>query len=250
MGVCVVATLAVTGIYHWVDNTVHVALFHVMDFIANVNALLAIWVLLSAQSIYHEHLHRLQHKAHVEAKLLTLQNQLNPHFLFNSLNTLNQLIDINTNDAKKFLHNIAHVLRYTLNNKQITTLQNELNVAKHYNQLLNTRFHHRLQVHYNVSEALLQTNIPTLTLLTLVENAIKHNAATDELPLHIHIETVNHNLVVSNNINQPKTITSSTGLGLKSLKERTKLQLNTNLIVSTQNNTFKVTIPLNNKSKL
>lgn len=165
--------------------------------------------------IHQEKLEKEKSLAHFE----NLKNQLNPHFLFNSLSSLNSLIFENPDLASKFLKQLSKVYRYLLENNENdpVTLDTEINFVNNYISLLQTRFDGGLQVNWDIKKEDRTKKIVPATLQILVENAIKHNSTFEENPLIIDIYTHNQYLTVKNN-QQPKTrVEGSNKKGLNNL---------------------------------
>ena len=159
------------------------------------------------------------------AKFLNLKKQLNPHFLFNSFNSLSGLIAIDPKKAEYFLSELSNVYRYTLDQSDelVVPLERELGLIRSYIALQKIRFGDSLIVEYNVSPDDLKMLVPPMTLELLVENAIKHNVVEKENPLNIFIRTLGTCAVVSNNY-QPRegkgAHTDSPRMGLENLKNQ------------------------------
>ncbi len=156
------------------------------------------------------------------AQLESLRTQVNPHFLFNSLNALQSLIEIDQQKAKQFVQELSKVYRYVIDHKDdmVVELQEELNFIRSYIFLHKIRFGNNLVYDTSIDAAAMKKFVPPLTLQLLVENAVKHNIISAEKPLHIEISSLNGSLIVKNNL-QPRTEKAgSTGIGLQNLKER------------------------------
>ncbi len=138
----------------------------------------------------------------LDAQLDALRTQINPHFLFNNLNTLTAIIPEDPDTAVKFVEQLAKVYRHILEVKdeQCICLKEELNVLNSYAFLLQTRFGKNLDIQVDIDEAQMLQKIAPLSLQLLMENAIKHNIVSEDHPLHIHIYSENGRLVVSNNL--------------------------------------------------
>jgi two-component system, LytTR family, sensor kinase len=175
-----------------------------------------------------------------------LKNQLNPHFLFNALTSLNTLIFENQELASQFLQQLSKVYRYVLQNKDknFVLLTTELDFIEHYVQLLETRFKGALKISFEVNADAREKAIVPVTLQILIENAIKHNVADKERMLSIEIITVGDYLVVSNNLQTRKTVESSNKLGLENLKSLYKFLTDKPVIVESTNDRFYVKVPL------
>jgi len=173
-----------------------------------------------------------------------LKNQLNPHFLFNTLNTLDGLICFEDEKAHKYLQNLSSSFRYIIQNKEITTLKEELQFATSYAYLMKIRYGDDLNIQYDVDEKYGDFFIMPITLQLLLENAIKHNTINDDEPLTIRIETTENNTVKVSNAIQPKiNAEAGEGIGLANLVERYKLLFDKEVMI-TQNGFFAVEIPL------
>jgi LytS/YehU family sensor histidine kinase len=173
-----------------------------------------------------------------------LKNQLNPHFLFNTLNTLDGLIGSDVEKAHQYLQKLSSSFRYTVQNKEITTLNKELEFVESYAYLMKIRYGDDLSIQYNVDEKYGEFYIMPITLQLLIENAIKHNVINDEQPLTIYIETTEKATIEVSNAIQPKINTEAgEGIGLANLMERYKLLFDKKVVI-TQNGVFSVEIPL------
>jgi two-component system, LytTR family, sensor kinase len=199
-----------------------------------------------ALEVEREKLNRLN----AESRFENLKNQLNPHFLFNSLNTLAGLIDIDNEPAQKYLEQLADVFRYVLSTRQarLVTLEQELENLKSYNYLLETRF--RQNFIFEVDQKLLEQRnnfaIPPLSLQVLVENAVKHNIVAREHPLTMRLSYENgqgHWLIATNNL-QPKPSVQSTGLGLQNLRQRLAMLTDDKPVFDKTTDQFIVHLPL------
>jgi uncharacterized membrane-anchored protein YhcB (DUF1043 family) len=174
-----------------------------------------------------------------------LQDQLNPHFLFNNLSVLKSLIMYDTNGAIEFTENFTDVYRYVLQSKDkmLIELIDELKFIESFISLHKERIGEGFDVRFLVDKKVLEMLIAPLTLQLLIENAIKHNVASIEHPLLIEVFSENNCLIVKNNI-QPKDTSYSTKTGLKNLIRRYELLDSDNVIVETDNECFMVKIPL------
>lgn len=175
----------------------------------------------------------------------TLKNQVNPHFLFNSLNTLSSLIADRPDDAEKFIQKLSSIYRYILENskKDRVPLKTELDFINDYFELHKVRDKEKIIMEINTA-GISEYSIIPVSLQILIENAIKHNMTTRENPLRILIETEGQYIVVKNNLQKLGTSLDSTKIGLKNLGERVKLITKRNLIVEEKNDCFIVKVPL------
>ena len=180
------------------------------------------------------------------AKFESLKNQLDPHFLFNSLNVLTSLIGENPLQAEKFTTKLSKVYRYVLEQKgkDLIYLEQELKFANSYMELLQMRFEDGIK--FSITEEISDQNlkIVPLSLQLLLENAVKHNVITSDNPLTIKIYQENGFLVVENNISPKATLEKSTKVGLKNIIQRYSLVTNTKVEIIKNNKIFKVRLPL------
>jgi two-component system, LytTR family, sensor kinase len=160
-------------------------------------------------------------KEQLTAQYENLKNQLNPHFLFNSLSSLDSLIDENPDLARQFLQQLAKVFRYMLQHKEteLVTLETELNFIRHYVTLLETRFQQTFRLECTVASDALERRIVPVTLQILIENAIKHNVVSAASPLVMRLKTDNGYLEISNTVQAKKQISTSNGQGLQNLRQ-------------------------------
>ena len=175
-----------------------------------------------------------------------LKNQLNPHFLFNALTSLNSLIFENQQLASEFLQQLSKVYRYVLQNKHknFVLLGTELDFISHYVQLLETRFQGALKINFQVNEDAREKAIVPVTLQILIENAIKHNVADKDKKLIIDVLTVGDYLVVSNNLQVRKSVETSNKQGLDNLRSLYKFLTDRPVVVEPTSERFYVKIPL------
>lgn len=180
------------------------------------------------------------------AKFESLKNQLDPHFLFNSLNVLTSLIGENPNQAEKFTTKLSKVYRYVLEqrNKDLIPLSEELQFARTYMELLGMRFEDAVK--FNIPETVSneELKIVPLSLQLLLENAVKHNVVSSLKPLEINIYEEEGYLIIQNNINPKEAIGKSTKVGLQNIADRYGLITSKGVIVENNNKIFKVCLPL------
>lgn len=182
-----------------------------------------------------------------EVRFDFLKSQVQPHFLFNTLNTLIGLIEVAPKQAIRFTEELSSVYRYLLvtNEQSLIGLDEEMEFLRAYNYLLKTRYEEALQINIEASKEISRFLIPPLTLQLLVENAVKHNIITGKKPLHIHIQLQSENeAVVIKNPLQPKEKVQSTGKGLLQLKKKFSLLNLPEPIVEHGVTEFIVTVPL------
>jgi two-component system, LytTR family, sensor kinase len=155
-------------------------------------------------------------------KLETLKNQLNPHFLFNSLNVLSALIKKDPDKAELFIEEFSSVYRYTLDviERQFVTLREELDFANSYFYLQKIRFGESVNLETSVDGTKLNLYLPALAVQIVLENAFKHNRASEENPLVIKISVKDDYLLIENNLQAKMSQAPGVGVGLKNLITR------------------------------
>lgn len=186
-------------------------------------------------------------RARAEAELEALKNQIDPHFIFNSLNALSHLIEKDPVKAKQFNDNLADVYRYILQNKarELVLLHEEMLFLNDYFSLLKIRFEQAVQLQIGIDASLYdQYLIPPISLQILVENAIKHNEFSDAVPLIITIEMQNDELIIHNQVRKKILRKASSRIGLQNLGERYKLTTSKEISVTESANDFTVSLPV------
>lgn len=182
----------------------------------------------------------------LRAELNALKTQVNPHFLFNNLNTLCAIIPEDSNKAVTFVEQLSKVYRYILEVKDEKTipLQEEIQILKAYAFLLTTRFGNNFQLTIDIPENEMQNKIVPFSLQLLVENALKHNIVSRENPLHIQVTSENGQLIIRNNIQKKQQVEKSTGIGLMNIRNRYKLLTEKLVQVTETPQYFIVSLPL------
>ncbi|WP_299887687.1 2TM domain-containing protein [uncultured Lacinutrix sp.] len=180
------------------------------------------------------------------AKFDALKNQLDPHFLFNSLNVLTSLIEENPDSAQKFTTSLSKVYRYVLEqkNKDLVTVDEELQFAKTYMSLLKMRFEDSIVFDIPEHASNPDSKVVPLSLQLLLENAVKHNIVTANKPLHIKIYERDGQLIVENNLQTKQVVKKSSGVGLDNIRQRYKLLTNRQVSIIEDKTNFKVSIPM------
>lgn len=172
----------------------------------------------------------------------SLKNQVNPHFLFNSLNVLSGLVYEDQNKAVEFIRKMSDVYRYVLEKKdqELVTLDEELSFLKSYVYLQQIRFGEKLKISIREEG---EGYVPPMALQLLIENAIKHNVVSEIRPLSVRVEIRPDRIVIENNIQEKRT-KDSTGIGLSNLKARYGYLTARPVEVGNDQKTFKVVLPL------
>lgn len=177
----------------------------------------------SKKHLQAEMLHSAQlQKENYRAELENLKNQVNPHFLFNSLNVLVSLIQLDAERATVFTRKLSELYRSFLDNssEQLIPLQKELGIIDAYVYLLKTRFGETVKFDMKIASEVKQLQLPPGSLQVLLENAIKHNGSTRKKPLQIEIFNEEDVLVIKNNLQPRLDQVESTRLGLKNIESR------------------------------
>ena len=228
-------------------ETVSDIIIHIMGaFLASVVAYVVFYSVHTNVALQKSELeNEILEQSHLRAQLLSLQQQISPHFLFNSLSTLKTIAS--DQPTKNYVVQLATVYRYVLNFNEhyLTELHNELTFIRSYLYIMSERFEDALKVNIEIPDSHLNYQIPPLSLQLLVENAIKHNTISPDQPLHISITTNNAPaLIVENNFQPKKIPEESTGTGLKNIRERYKLLVKQPVQILRDDGKFSVTLPL------
>lgn len=183
----------------------------------------------------------------LNAQFQSLKQQVNPHFLFNSLNTLKSLIRSKDNNAEEFVVRLSEIYRYILqkNQNDLVTVGEEMQILHAYIFMLKTRFEDSIQVKIDIDNNVSgERMLPPFTLQLLIENAIKHNIASITKPLMIEIFRRDETLVVKNNLQPKKNVEESTGIGLDNIHKRCMFLYEAGLNIIKTDAHFIVEIPL------
>lgn len=184
-------------------------------------------------------------QAQLAANLFSLKEQLSPHFLFNTLNTLCTLT--HEKNVKDYVVELANVYRYVLQYKAMdtATIRQELGFINSYLFIIKTRLESAIDVDIQVNESVWEAEIPPLTLQLLVENAIKHNVASCSKQLRIEIKNIeNKFLVITNNLQPKNSVQVSTGIGLDNIMQRYQLLFNQEILIEKSPDIFTVKLPI------
>ncbi|MEO7314490.1 MAG: histidine kinase [Ginsengibacter sp.] len=183
---------------------------------------------------------------HLEAKYELLKQQVNPHFLFNSLSTLKSMIEIGEKHTTDFIIHLSDFYRFSLENRKqdVIPLMEELKILHAYMFLLKARFEDGIHLIIELSDEVTQSQIPPFTLQLLVENCIKHNVISLDKPLSIKLYVEDDFLVIENVIQLKKIQEISTGMGLENINERYLHLIQKKIRIVKDNNSFKVKLPV------
>ncbi|WP_266364774.1 sensor histidine kinase [Tellurirhabdus rosea] len=190
-------------------------------------------------------------KAQLQAQFDALRQQVNPHFLFNSLNSLISLIDENPRQAGIYAEELSSVYRYLLrsNEAPLVPLSTELDFVTSYYHLLKTRHGDAIQLVTRILPGMEERQLPPLTLQLLIENAVKHNVVLPEQPLTILLATDGPQLVVSNNLQRKPSRTLSNGVGLSNILTKYQMLGQPAPVIEDNGREFRVRLPLVDSTK-
>lgn len=180
------------------------------------------------------------------AKFETLKNQIDPHFLFNSLNVLSSLIEENPDNAQKFTTSLSKIYRYVLEqkDKELISIEEELSFAKTYMNLLKMRFENSL--FYELPETPINPDakVVPLSLQLLLENTVKHNVVSEQKPLHIRIFIEGDYLCIQNDLQKKEVLQDRAGVGLQNIISRYDIITRRKVLILNHDKTFTVKIPM------
>jgi len=211
--------------------------------IISIYEALMYWAKLKQQLVITERLK----KENAQAQLDSLKNQVNPHFLFNSLNTLAGIIPEDSAKAVQFVQQLSTLYRHLLdlNDKQVVTLEEELVLLNSYLFLIRTRFDQSINIQLEIDEKSKSLYLIPLSLQMLVENAVKHNIVSQKKPLHIRIYTNDeYQVCVHNNFHPKQQPVEGTGTGLSNINNRFLLTFDKQIVIEKNNDSFEVKVPL------
>ncbi|WP_278035299.1 histidine kinase [Flavobacterium nitratireducens] len=180
------------------------------------------------------------------AQFESLKNQLDPHFLFNSLNVLSSLIEENPDSAQKFTTSLSKVYRYVLEqrDKELVTVEEELAFAKTYMNLLKMRFENSISFELPEVVTIPEAKVVPLSLQLLLENCIKHNTVSEPKPLHIKIYIEKNELIIENNKQKKEVLQDRKGVGLQNIISRYAILTDRKVSIEESDAIFKVNLPI------
>lgn len=182
----------------------------------------------------------------VQSQFDTLRNQVNPHFLFNSFNTLSSIIQQDQNAATTYVEKLSDYFRIVLEQreKDVITVKEELDLVQNYLYLQKQRFGENLQIETELSAGTLNSLIPPMSIQLLTENAIKHNVISKSRPLKIRIYEKDQKIIVANNLQLKLTKEPSTGIGLDNIRNRYLLLFKKQIEQEEMGSTFEIRLPI------
>jgi hypothetical protein len=180
------------------------------------------------------------------AKFESLKNQIDPHFLFNSLNVLSSLIEENPENAQQFTTSLSKIYRYVLEqkDKELVTVSEELTFAKTYMKLLKMRFENSITFELPTDFENHDAKVVPLSLQLLLENTIKHNVVSENKTLHIKIYIKDNFLVVENNLQKKEVLQDRKGVGLQNIVSRYAILSERKVLIDETKETFAVYLPI------
>jgi len=217
-------------------------------FIILVVSLLIVEVIKLQQKSKHDNIDKeILKREKIQSELNEIKNQLNPHFLFNSLNSLHSLIRSNPEKASLFVTNLSKLYRYVLQSKEkdLVSIEEELAFLKNYTDLIHIRYRDKFQINIELKAKDYNLYLPVLSIQLLVENAIKHNEISEENPLKVFVYIIDKHLVITHKLRPRKTLIQSTGNGIVNLSRRCQFLMGRDIEIQKDEN-FTVRIPINN----
>lgn len=180
------------------------------------------------------------------AKFESLKNQIDPHFLFNSLNVLSSLIEENPDNAQRFTTSLSKIYRYVLEqkDKELVSVEDELSFAKTYMNLLKMRFENSLFYELPTENINPEAKVVPLSLQLLLENTVKHNIVSEQKPLHIRIFIDGDCLAIQNDFQKKEVLQDRQGVGLQNIVNRYGIVTNRKVLIEQNEKTFTVKIPI------
>ncbi len=258
-GLSFVASLLVVFVMHFIETVIY-AKHTIQYFLDNEEASNYIFTVTIAfivtLSLYAIHFYKAYNENKVKeqkiiagtasAKYESLKNQIDPHFLFNSLNVLSSLIEENPENAQRFTTSLSKVYRYVLEqkDKDLVSVEEELAFAKTYMNLLKMRFENSLTYEIPIQELNPEFKVVPLSLQLLLENTVKHNIVSEQKPLHIKIYIENGFLVIENNLQKKEVLQDRKGVGLQNIVDRYAIISKKKMIIEQSENEFKVKLPI------
>lgn len=215
-------------------------------FIILIVSLLIVEIIKLQQKSKHDHIDKeILKREKIQSELNEIKNQMNPHFLFNSLNSLHSLIRSNPEKATLFVTNLSLLYRYVLQSKEkdLVSIEEELAFLKNYTDLIHIRYRNKFQINIDLSAKELMFQLPVLSIQLLIENAIKHNEISEENPLKVFVNIIDKHLVVTHKLRPRKTLIQSTGNGIVNLSRRCQFLIGRDIEIQKDEN-FTVRIPI------
>jgi two-component system, LytTR family, sensor kinase len=186
----------------------------------------------------------------LQAHLQNLRNQINPHFLFNNMSVLSSLVYEDQDKAVDFINQLSKVYRYLLDSKdrELVRLEHELDFIASYTYLLKIRFDKNFHFVLNVSDTMKQKWLPPMALQIVIENAIKHNEVSNDLPLTVEVKTIDNYLSITNNLQLRSLPDNGTNIGIKNIQTRYAYFTESPVIIKIDEAQYNIQLPLLSKA--
>lgn len=229
-----------------IEDTDFLLLFCI-SLMAQITVYCIVYMVNYAITAHHEMQNEREKANMAQYRYLKLKRQVNPHFLFNSLNILDCLVcDEKTEQASSYIHKLAGIYRYMIKSEdeQIVTMREELEFVRRYLDLLELRFPEGLEVDLNVPEEVMSRYVLPCSIQLLIENATKHNTVSSENPLVIEVEVKDDKVIVRNNLIPKVTQSQSTGLGQKYIRQLYHDLTGRQIKIEKTDKSYCVTLPL------
>ena len=256
IGVCGVTGAALEALGHHIKTSyLHHPPYSGKDYFEDLVFTAILFIMLALTTTFRTFIDRwkesLNETARVEQLLLktqfeSLKNQVNPHFLFNALNTLTSLIRENEDQAVDFVQQLSRILRYSLEKQEdyTTSLQNELKIARAYLQIFKQRYGDKMNYTIDIPPELGSKQLVCHSLIMLLENAIKHNEISYENPLTIDMHVDGTYLIVENNLQPKRLAEPSSRIGLANIRQQYALVSSSQVITETTAAKWIVKLPI------
>lgn len=229
-----------------IEDTDFILLFCI-SLMAQITVYCIVYMVNYAITAQHEMQNEREKANMAQYRYLKLKRQVNPHFLFNSLNILDCLVcEEKTEQASSYIHKLAGIYRYMIKSEdeQIVTMREELEFVRRYLDLLELRFPEGLEVDLNVPEEVMSRYVLPCSIQLLIENATKHNTVSSENPLVIEVEVKDDKVIVRNNLIPKVTQSQSTGLGQKYIRQLYHDLTGRQIKIEKTDKSYCVTLPL------
>ena len=249
-GIVMMAIWSEIFIQFFVDNRgpAHVfELYQYRGFTINVIVLLLLY---GIEQFYRSQQALVENEAlkreNITAQFEVLKQQVNPHFLFNSLNILKTMVKAKEDQAEEYVLKLSEVYRYLLqsNLKDKVHVSEELSLLESYSYMLKVRFEDNISLEINLNKEANNSWMPPLILQLLVENCVKHNVVSQNKPLKIELFNTNEHIIIRNNLQPKRSVEPSTNIGLENLKKRYGLLTEKPVLIHKTEQYFEVLLPI------
>ncbi len=248
--IAVLFTLVSMLLHHWIYEELQLPDYISINLLKDMSiAIVTIFITLALFNLSRRQQMSLENERLKNENLMvryeTLETQIDPHFLFNSLNTLSGLIGQDDERAQQYLQKLASTYRYIMRGHRLVTLEDELQFVESYCTMMQIRYGDNLVIERHIDPGRMNYGIIPISIQLLIENALKHNVVSDRYPLTITIATTDHNtILVTNPIRPKQEAAQGNGLGLVNLGKRYQLLCGQDIAISRTDGFFKVEVPL------